>query len=121
VCHGRLNSHSSIKEVHCLRNPVRFVQDITEVIVCHPAIRITSNSRAIKGFIVGIHPALLPSKDEQYSAQQQGGSRLKPDLPISKSLYEQDNPTGARCDDSQAGQVLPVVGYKRIDEEILIE
>ena len=35
----------------------------------------------IKRFGVGIHPALLPGQEEQYTGKQQGDSGLQPSLP----------------------------------------
>ena len=109
---SRLDSQGLSEQVHCFRNSIGLVQDVTQINFCHPAAGITRNSRPVKCLDVGVHSALLPGQDEQYSAEHQGNCRFQPILPTFLSRGQQSNAACERNDDSEAREVLPVIGYE---------
>src|SRR5438552_5261899 len=121
MCYSRLDSHRLVKQLHCFRNPVGLIQNVTEVNLRHPASGIARDSCPIKRFDVGVHPALMRRKNEQCSAEEQSERGLQPGSPTFQSSGQQYDPTGARRDNSQASQVLPVISYERVDEEVNVE
>src|SRR6516225_7120098 len=72
ICDGWLDFRSLLKQVHRFWNPVSLVQDVAKVNLCHPATGITRNSCPVQCLDLGVHPALLPGQDEQYSAEHEG-------------------------------------------------
>src|SRR5207247_10059934 len=97
------------------------IEDVARVNTRDRASGITRDMSPIKRLDVSIHTALLPGYDEQGAGHYQVDSRLQPRLPSFQSRVQQNNPTNARCDNSQASQVLPVIGYKRIDKKINVQ
>ena len=92
-------------------NPSLSRYDEAEVVVCHPAIRISHDCRPVQGLGIAIHRGLKPGERAQYA------DRYDRDRRLPSTMSDGSDPP----EECQAGEVLKVTGYKGINERVNVE